>query len=332
MINKIVKLLQISYLCAFGAFFNNGELISAKVLENTPKMVLNAPTSYDLEASFDYYYHNIDENVFALLYSDASLADLQTFTQSFSSDYYHYVTKYDFFADFSFTMEVISPDTTILQDSGTEYYLIGDRVGNYSTPNGVYKNLIFTFENKGFHDINIFFDFSLSSTSTILFNNTYYHNGVASFGRTASWFPKTSLKTISIAPNSKLVCDNITSTNSNNFLSNIYFDDLGINDNAFEEYNNGISAGYSIGNSEGYTSGYSIGNSVGNSEGFTSGYNQGQSDSFNFSWLIGIFTSFGAFFNITLFNNITIGGIILIPLMITLVTFIVGIMKGGGKE
>ena len=331
MITKILKLLQISYLCAFGAFFNNGELISTKVLDNTPKKALTAPTSYDLEASFDYYYPSINENVFSLLYADDTLADFQTFTQTFVNDYYHYVTTYDFFADFSFTMEVLSPDTTILHDTGSEYYLIGDRVGNYSTST-LFTNIIYTFENNGFHDINIYFDYSLSSTATILFNNTYYHNGISSSGRCSSWFPKSSLKTISICPNSKLVCDTITSTSSSVFLSNIYFDDLGINEKSFEDYNKGISAGYDIGNSEGYTSGYDIGNSEGYTSGYDKGYNQGQSDSFSFSWLIGIFTSFGAFFNITLFNNITIGGIILIPLMIALVTFIVGIMKGGGKD
>ncbi len=86
----------------------------------------------------------------------------------------------------------------------------------------------------------------------------------------------------------------------------------------------------------GYQAGYDAGEApfregnVGYQAIFDAGYRAGQDDSIDTTFLVSLFDSVDAFFNIHLFPLITIGEIIGIPFIISVVWFIIRQLRGGG--
>ena len=89
----------------------------------------------------------------------------------------------------------------------------------------------------------------------------------------------------------------------------------------------------------GYQAGYADGYLDGDNNGFDVGYNKGFSDGQaaefdGYTWLRALFGSngIGALLSIPLLPGITIGGIILIPISLSLIAFIIRIFKGGSND
>lgn len=84
----------------------------------------------------------------------------------------------------------------------------------------------------------------------------------------------------------------------------------------------------------GYTNGYIDGNNIGMDNGYNVGYNDGYNigltaDFDSFGWLTAIFTGMGSFLNIQLLPGVSIGGIAILIMVLTLVPFLIGLLKGG---
>lgn len=105
-----------------------------------------------------------------------------------------------------------------------------------------------------------------------------------------------------------------------NYLSNYsftFFNNVDVR-NYFDAYTDG----YTRGNNDGLNDGYDIG--------YNEGYNIGLTADFDaFGWLTAIFTGMGAFLSIQLLPNVSIGGIAILIMVLTLVPFLIGLLKGG---
>lgn len=107
-------------------------------------------------------------------------------------------------------------------------------------------------------------------------------------------------------------------------------------------YEEGERAGYSSGQSAGYTTGYTVGYeegeingqekgyTAGKTDGYNAGYTAGQNAQINLTWFENLFSSISAFFNIKLLPFVSIGEIISIPFVITVIWFIIRQLRGGG--
>lgn len=85
----------------------------------------------------------------------------------------------------------------------------------------------------------------------------------------------------------------------------------------------------------GYANGYLDGDNNGYANGYKKGFSDGQASEFDgYTWLRALFGSngIGALLSIELLPGITIGGIILIPISLSLIAFIIRIFKGGSSD
>lgn len=96
-------------------------------------------------------------------------------------------------------------------------------------------------------------------------------------------------------------------------------------------------AGYIQGEKDGFSNGHAVGYDSGFLDGefygYNDGYNAGMDDAVanemtSYSWLRGLFAGLGDLLAIRLFGDITIGSIALIMLSLTLLPFIIGLVKG----
>lgn len=104
-------------------------------------------------------------------------------------------------------------------------------------------------------------------------------------------------------------------------------------------YNNGYNDGYDDGflqnNDNAYNDGYNIGKATGEQLGYADGYNDGLeyiTDGSMFSWITAMFVGISGIFNVVIFKDFTIGAIALIVIVFTLVPFVIGLFKSGGKK
>lgn len=127
---------------------------------------------------------------------------------------------------------------------------------------------------------------------------------------------------------------------------NLYY--YGVNAQTWSKgYENGQSAGFLRGYENGYVEGGNYGYQVGHEDGYAEGveatqgeaYNKGLQDGLNdnfyrkglYGWIQGIFTAISGFLSIKLGEHFTIGGLLVIPLAITLCWAILKMMRGGGS-
>lgn len=96
-------------------------------------------------------------------------------------------------------------------------------------------------------------------------------------------------------------------------------------------------AGYIQGEADGFANGHAVGYDSGFLDGefygYMDGYNAGMDDAVanemaSYSWLRGLFSGLGDLLAIRLFGDITIGSIALIMLSLTLLPFIIGLVRG----
>lgn len=95
-------------------------------------------------------------------------------------------------------------------------------------------------------------------------------------------------------------------------------------------YYDGTVDGYQDGQDEGYQLGYDYGHSIGDSEGYNRGLNEGTS-----AWGIlfsAMLSTFGTVLGIEIFPGLTIGMLVAVPLILGLLSFIIGVAKGGNKN
>lgn len=105
----------------------------------------------------------------------------------------------------------------------------------------------------------------------------------------------------------------------------------------FDGYENGYSDGYTHGNADGYNDGYTDGKEDGYTDGYywgdLDGYNRGINEDFNaYSYLFGMFGAFSGLFAVELLPGLTIGGIAILVLSLTLLPFLIGLFTKGGKR
>jgi len=103
------------------------------------------------------------------------------------------------------------------------------------------------------------------------------------------------------------------------------------------DYFDGYESGYVDGKTDGYNDGYRDGKEVGYNDGYTAGdldgYNRGINDDFNaYSYLFGMFGAFSGLFAVELLPGLTIGGIAILVLSLTLLPFLIGLFTKGGKK
>lgn len=84
---------------------------------------------------------------------------------------------------------------------------------------------------------------------------------------------------------------------------------------------------YDEGYDAGYGSGYDTGYNNGKADGYASGFAAGASESLNFDWIRKVFYTVQDVLNIEILPNIKIGYLIGIPLVIAIVSFVVGWFK-----
>lgn len=100
-------------------------------------------------------------------------------------------------------------------------------------------------------------------------------------------------------------------------------------------YNNGYKDGYQDGYDDGILNSYDLGYNNGKELGYQQGFEEGQIQSFDgYSWMRGLFgaNGLGGLFKIELLPGLTIGALVMIPLILTLVPFIIGLFKGEGRK
>lgn len=86
---------------------------------------------------------------------------------------------------------------------------------------------------------------------------------------------------------------------------------------------------------DGYDTGLETGKDIGYKDGYNSGYDAGQLSDFDgTSWMKGLFGSngLGGLLKIEILPGLSIGTIVMIPLMLTLVPFVIGLFKGGKND
>lgn len=127
---------------------------------------------------------------------------------------------------------------------------------------------------------------------------------------------------------------------------NLYY--YGVNAQTWSKgYENGQNVGYWQGYETGYVDGGNNGYQTGYEDGYSEGveateeeaYNRGVQDGINdnfarkglYGWVQGIFVAISGFLSIKLGNTLTIGGLLVIPLAITLCWAILKMMRGGGS-
>lgn len=103
-----------------------------------------------------------------------------------------------------------------------------------------------------------------------------------------------------------------------------------------ENYETGYNDGYDDGLADGYFGGYVDGKEVGYNDGYVAGdldgYNRGINDDFNaYSYLFGMFGAFSGLFAVELLPGLTVGGIAILVLSLTLLPFLIGLFTKGGK-
>ena len=130
-----------------------------------------------------------------------------------------------------------------------------------------------------------------------------------------------------------------------------YFDgyENGYSDGNTHGYNDGYNDGYTDGKEDGYTDGYWGGYDDGVNDGYADGYwggyddgyywgdldgyNRGINEDFNaYSYLFGMFGAFSGLFAVELLPGLTIGGIAILVLTLTLLPFLIGLFTKGGKR
>ncbi len=109
----------------------------------------------------------------------------------------------------------------------------------------------------------------------------------------------------------------------------------------FDGYENGYTDGYEHGNTDGYADGYADGSADSYLDGYNEGYKWGDIDGYNrginedfnaYSYLFGMFGAFSGLFAVELLPGLTIGGIAILVLSLTLLPFLIGLFTKGGKK
>lgn len=120
------------------------------------------------------------------------------------------------------------------------------------------------------------------------------------------------------------------------FFNQNYYDKIlginaynnGYNDGLLDGYDNGYDNAYN----DGFDIGYDVGLGAGYDNGYARGYNDGVASDFNaWSWLTAVFSSMGALLSIQLLPGVTIGGIAVLVLVLTLLPFLIKLLKGDGE-
>lgn len=93
---------------------------------------------------------------------------------------------------------------------------------------------------------------------------------------------------------------------------------------AAEEYSKGLTDGYESGYSEGVDAGYATG--------YAEGYASGGTGVTSLSWIRSIFSSIGVLLAIELLPNVTIGMVVGIPFVLSVVGLIMRLTRGGGGK
>jgi len=141
-------------------------------------------------------------------------------------------------------------------------------------------------------------------------------------------------------------CDPISSSF---YLNAFYLDDLGVSTAYTNGYNAGYDAGYDAGYSAGYDGGFDYGYVVGENDGLDAGYDDGYSAGYTLGYSEGsdfgytqheldggimgfigrAFDTVQTFLNVEVFEGITLGALILWPIVLGVLFFMLKMFKSG---
>lgn len=138
-------------------------------------------------------------------------------------------------------------------------------------------------------------------------------------GKNSVWLYGINIKVGGINETINLTTQLYVTVISSQLYTDIY------NEAKSHSYNDGYNNGYEEAYNFGYDEGYNFGYEVGDAEGYRRGYNAGVNDEFDvFKYLEALFgeQGLGRLLSIELLPHVTIGAIVIIPLMFFLVSFI----------
>lgn len=273
-------------------------------LSNTPKQALTPPTSFDYSYKLQgpagadpiWYFKNESTGLYSSIY--------WTRTQNQTSGY-DYDTGYlnlAGFEDIEWRLRTYYTDSAMFLVGGTYYQPWYNYIG--TTYNGTSIKYRFEFSNLSKYNYVLYLDFS--STNSGFYNILYYSNAQVApytytqiFGTTSSQITNSAI----LIPAFSVVNMFHSSSPSLVKLDAIYFDKLPLSQGM---------GGYGQSN---YNEGYN--------EGYTTAY-----DEFgNFDWLSSLFTTMGDLLAIEILPGITIGLILLIPIVFGVLRFIMGLFR-----
>ncbi len=102
----------------------------------------------------------------------------------------------------------------------------------------------------------------------------------------------------------------------------------GLYENNDNIYNAGYDAGYDAGSDAGYDAGYDAGLQKGLNDGYYEGLDAGANLNPSIDWIKSLFIGMGAFLSVEIFPNVTIGLIVAIPLLFSLLLWFVKLIRG----
>jgi len=297
------------------------------------KDALTAPTGYE------YSYKRLDGDAF-YTYGGINGESLVYFTRSVDGSFYNYssgtFTPFQWPTGFSISMTFQHSNTIWGYHSNVDKYFPNDsNIGSDGSVGTVDKFKVILTNNTS-HDFNFILDTSSMSTSFFWFNT----NGVAFYhyqynlGLNEYYIPAFSSCSITDDANS-----------SSSYFDAFYLDDLGVSTAYTNGYNAGYSAGYSAGyddgfdygyvvgendgEEDGYSAGYSAGYTLGYSEGSDFGYTQHELDGGIMGFIGRAFDTVQTFLNVEVFEGITLGALILWPLVLGVLFFMLKMFKSG---
>jgi len=286
---------------------------------------LTPPASYDLAYTF------IDNpspapDYFALI---APLYELNGFdipyTRTSDGSYFNYTATLD--NDLSDRIPLGLEITHTFNRSNTSwsgttggYVPTSSTIGSNNTV-GTVQKINFTFDNQTNNDYALFLDLSSTNLGPAGYNLTYNLNSYYAHA-TVTLF-STNLSTLQKIYLPAFTSLNINrSTSSQEYFDAWYLQDLGVSASYTE--------GYLDGDADGFEDGFDLGYENGLEDGYQDGLEALEDSTTGLFDILGnVFGAVGTIFEIYILPGINIGMLVFIPLIFTLLLFILKILRGG---
>lgn len=297
----------------FMVVFRSTPIIQAQAALSTPEGVEWSYKSYEVLGS--YIWQTRD-------YTTSTYYDGPMYTRFSNGSFNDYATSFDDTLGLpqGLSLEIrFNKSTTPWADDYGAFYPYGPYIGSNNTTGATVKKMSITIDNQSSHDYRFYFDASSSASGFTV----YWYTPQMSWDYNSNYY-HTNLFPMVIKSYSKISIYQATTSNQSYFDA-IYLDDLGLS----SAYTNGYTNGDYDGQVEGYENGYEVGYNDGEDDGYEVGYDdgfivgndEGQATIGLFSVLAGAVSAVTGIFSLEIFPNLTLGSLILIPLVISIFVF-----------